>query len=210
MMPAFFQMVGGWVGHVPAILRLREGQAYFRINLATRYRWYLEPLRVALMAGCFLLFGGILWDIGQTVVEYQEVWRIREELTQVEQQDRQLVAEATQEGIDLSERAMQQLPAEVALANQLLEKRTFSWTAFLTGLEQAIPPRLALTSVRLEAGSSLVRLTGSAGSLEDLTAFTVSLQDHPKFKDPVLAKHRVGEHGLVEFDVTVRYRREGV
>lgn len=58
-------------------------------------------------------------------------------------------------------------------------------------------------------GGALVHLTGAATSLEDLTAFTVGLQDHPKFKDPVLAHHRAGPSGAVEFDVTVRYRGEG-
>jgi len=162
------------------------------------------------MACCVGFCAAILWSILQTILGYQEVWRMSTELERVRQQDQELLAEATREGIDLSAQAMQQLPAEVALANQLLEKRTFSWTAFLAGLEQALPPRLALTSVRLESGGSLVHLTGSAMTLEDLTAFTVGLQDHPKFKDPVLAQHRVGPSGLVEFDVTVRYRREGV
>ena len=183
---------------------------YFQISLATRFRWYLVPLQLALMIGCLGLCVVIIWNVVQTVLGYQEVWRMSAELERVRQQDQQLVAEAAGEGIDLSEGAMKQLPAEVALANQLLEKRTFSWTAFLTGLEQALPPRLALSSVRLESGGSLVHLTGAATSLEDLTAFTVGLQDHPKFKDPVLAQHRVMPSGLVEFDVTVRYRREGV
>jgi hypothetical protein len=184
-------------------------RGYFQIPLATRFRWYLHPFRSVLMACCVVLCAAILWSIAQTVLGYQEVWRMSTELERIRQQDQQLLVEATQEGIDLSAQAMQQLPAEVALANQLLEKRTFSWTAFLAGLEQALPPRLALTSVRLESGGSLVHLTGSAMTLEDLTAFTVGLQDHPKFKDPVLAQHRVGPSGLVEFDVTVRYRREG-
>lgn len=184
-------------------------QGYFQVPLATRFRWYIHPLRSALMACSVGLCVAIAWGIGQTVLGYQEMWRMSAELEHIQLQDQQVIAEASQEGIDLSNQAMQQLPAEVALANQLLDKRTFSWTAFLAGLEQALPPRLALSSVRLETGGSLVHLTGSAMSLEDLTAFTVGLQDHPKFKDPVLAQHRVGPSGLVEFDVTVRYRREG-
>ena len=183
---------------------------YFQISLATRFRWYLLPLQLGLMVCCLGLCIVIGWSIARTVLGYQDVRQMSAALEQVRQQDQQLLTEATQEGIDLSEQALQELPAEVALANQLLEKRTFSWTAFLAGLEQALPPRLALTSVRLESGGSLVHLTGSATSLEDLTAFTVGLEDHPKFKDPVLAQHRVGSSGLVEFDVTVRYRREGV
>lgn len=200
----------GRIGSIAArAARMAGPYRYFQISLATRFRWYLLPLRFVLMLSCVGLSVAIVWSIAQTVLGYQDVWRMNDELERLRQQDQQLVAEATQEGIDLSARAMQQLPAEVALANQLLEKRTFSWTAFLAGLEQALPPRLALTSVRLESGGSLVHLAGSAASLEDLTAFTVGLQDHPKFKDPVLAQHRVGPSGFVEFDVTVRYRREG-
>ena len=181
----------------------------FQINLSSRYRPSLAPLRLVLVGCCALLFLGILWNCGQAVLEYQASWAISAELDRVRQQDDQLVVEARQEGIDLSEGALQRLPTEVALANQLLEKRTFSWTKFLTGLEQAIPPRLALSSVRLDAGGTSVHLTGTAMSLEDITAFTVGLQDHPTFKDPVLAQHRVGANGLVDFDVTLRYRREG-
>jgi Tfp pilus assembly protein PilN len=207
MMAALRDSIGKIVGQAGQFVGPHR---YFHISLATRFRWYLLPLRLVLMLSCLGLCAVIVGSLIQTVLGYEEVRRISAELERVRLQDQQLMAEAVQEGIDLSEGAMQQLPAEVALANQLLEKRTFSWTAFLAGLEQALPPRLALTSVRLESGGSLVHLTGSATSLEDLTAFTVGLQDHPKFKDPVLAQHRVGPSGLVEFDVTVRYRREGV
>lgn len=189
---------------------LEGRRTYFRVNLATRFRWYVAPLRLALILCCFGLFAGTLWGVGYTMLGYREVWRLEAEVERIRHEDQRLIADAKEEGIDLSEQALRQLPAEVALANQLLEKRTFSWTAFLSGLEQALPPRLALSSVRLESGGSLVHLTGSAMSLEDLTAFTVGLQDHPKFKDPILAQHRVGVNGLVEFDVTVRYRREGI
>lgn len=143
------------------------------------------------------------------ILTYQESLTIQAELDRVRQQDLDLMAEARREGIDLSAEALKRLPSEVELANQLLEKRTFSWTKFLTELEQTIPPRLALSSVRLDQAGTKVRLTGTAAALEDITAFTVGLQDHATFKDPILAQHRVGQNGLVEFDVTVQYQREG-
>jgi Tfp pilus assembly protein PilN len=187
----------------------RPAARHFHINLSSRYRLYVAPARLALVVASALLALGIVWNCAQAVMGYREVQSMRAELERVQQQDRQLLAEASQEGIDLSEGALRHLPTEVALANQLLEKRMFSWTQFLTGLEQAIPPRLALSSVRLDAGGTNVHLTGAAMALEDITAFTVGLQDHPTFKDPVLAQHRIGQNGLVEFDVTLRYRREG-
>ena len=152
---------------------------------------------------------GICWDLRHAILTYQESLTIQAELDRVRQQDLDLIAEARREGIDLSEEALKRLPSEVELANQLLEKRTFSWTKFLTELEQALPARLALSSVRLDQAGTMVRLTGTAAGLEDITTFTVGLQDHATFKDPILAQHRVGPNGLVEFDVTLQYRREG-
>ena len=183
--------------------------AYFRINLSRHHRSYVPPARTALVLTCGVLLGAIGWDVSRAVVGIQQSGAIRAELELLRQQDQQLIAEMQQEGIDVSEAMVQQLPTEVTLANHLLEKRIFSWTAFLTGLEEVIPPHLAISSVRLDAGSSVVHLKGTAPRLEDVTALTAGLQGHALFKDPVLAHHRVDPNGFVEFDVTVRYQRGG-
>ena len=131
-------------------------------------------------------------------------------LDHVRMQDHQLIAEAKQEGLDLSGPSLQQLSAEVGLANQLLTKRNFSWTQFLSALEAAIPQHVSIQSIRLDPGSAVVHMIGLAATVEDVTALTVSLQDHTAFRDPVLGQHRVGPNGLVEFELTLRYRQPGV
>jgi len=182
----------------------------FQINLSHQYRPVMVPLRLLLITACVLLALGIFWNLRQMSLVYQECRIIEAELDRVRQQDRYLIAEARHEGIDLSEEALKKLPFEVQLANQILEKRTFSWTRFLTELEQAIPSHLALISVRLDQTGTMVRLKGTATSFEDITTFTVGLQDHVIFKDPILAQHRVAPNGLVEFDIALQYRHEGM
>ena len=193
-------------GPLNLLPRLFRQRSFFHIELSSRYRWYLAPLRLVLMVGCGVLGVTMGWDIAQTILTYQEARAIQERLERVREQDQQLLAEAKQQQIDLSESSLQGLPAEVALANQLLAKRNFSWTEFLSGLEEVIPPRVAIESVRLDPGSAVIHLTGSAVSLEDVTALTVKLQDHQTFHDPVLGQHRTGSTGLVEFDLMLRYR----
>lgn len=196
----------GLTGRVNPFTRLFTRQPYFHIELSGRYRWYLAPLRLVLIAGCGVLGVLMLWDVVQTIMAYQEARAIHVRLERVRDQDQQLLMEAKQDGIDLSEASLQRLPPEVGLANQLLTKRNFSWTRFLSGLEEAIPPRVSIESVRLDPGSAVIHLTGSAVSLEDVTALTMKLQDHPTFRDPVLGQHRAGSTGLVEFDLMLRYR----
>ncbi len=201
--------VARFVAPLRPISLLYDANDRFQINLSRRYRPVVVSLRLLLIGSCILLVIGIGWNLRKAILMYQASLSIRAELDRIRQQDLDLIAEARHEGIDLSEEALKRLPFEVELANQLLGKRTFSWTKFLTELEQAIPSRLALSSVRLDQAGTMVRLTGTAMSLEDITAFTVGFQDHATFKDPILAQHRVGPNGLVEFDVTLQYRREG-
>ncbi|MBS0156471.1 MAG: PilN domain-containing protein [Nitrospira sp.] len=192
------------------IRSLSRSDLQFEINVSSRYRVGVASCRIWLISGCVGLLVSVAWNIWQGVLIYEESQVIAAELERVRQMDQAVIAESRKEGIDLSAGALKRLSSEVDLANQLLEKRTFSWTTFLTELERTIPPRLVLTSVRLDQSSKTVQLTGTAVSLEDIMAFTVGLHNHATFKDPVLAQHRVGSNGLVEFDVSVRYRQTGV
>jgi Tfp pilus assembly protein PilN len=197
-------------GRVNSVLVKPGGARYFHIELSSRYRWYLAPTRVVLVALSWILGGAILWSVSQTVIAMHDRQDLQARLDQVRAQDHQLLAEAQREGLDLSGPSLQQLPVEVSLANQLLTKRHFSWTQFLSALETAIPPHVSIQSIRLDPGSAVVHMTGLAVTVEDVTALTVTLQDHAVFRDPVLGQHRVGPDGLVEFDLTLRYRQPGV
>ncbi len=184
-------------------------QGPFRINLSSRHRAYLGPLRIGLVALALVLVGGIAWNLSQVLMIHSEAGQVQLALERVREQDRLLMAQATQEGLDLSDAAWQRLAGEVAFANQLIAERTFSWTQFLSSLEEVVPARLAIDSIRLDSKSSIIRVTGVAMSLEDVTAFTLVLQDHRAFKDPVLVQHRGVENSMVGFELTVRYRGSG-
>ena len=197
-------------GRVNSFMMTPGGARYFHIELSSRYRWYVAPTRLVLVALSGIVGVAILWSVTQTVMTMRDWHDVQARLDQVRMQDHQLLAEAQQEGIDLSGPSLQMLPAEVSLANQLMTKRHFSWTQFLSALEAAIPRHVSIKSIRLDPGSAVVHMTGLAVTVEDVTALTVTLQDHAVFRDPVLGQHRVGPDGLVEFDLTLRYRQPGV
>lgn len=182
------------------------GTKYFHLELASRHRPYLAPLRVLLKATTLGLIVWACWSTAEALLAFQGLYETEARLNQARAQDQQLIDEARAAGIDLSEAALRHLPGEVALANQLLTKRNFSWTQFLSGLEEAIPPRVSIKSVRLDPASALIHMTGAAVTVEDVTGFTLKLQSHPVFHDPVLGQHHLGGDGLVEFDLMLKYR----
>jgi hypothetical protein len=182
------------------------GTKYFHLQLASRHRPYLAPLRVLFKATTVGLIVWACWSTAEALLAFQGLHETEARLNQARAQDQQLIDEARAVGIDLSEAALRQLPGEVALANQLLTKRNFSWTQFLSGLEEAIPTRVSIKSVRLDPASAVIHMTGAAVTVEDVTGFTLKLQSHPVFHDPVLGQHHLGGDGLVEFDLMLKYR----
>ena len=182
------------------------GSTYFHIELGSRHRAYVAPVRLLLQLAAFGLGLWVSWSAAQTWIAFHELRNLQGRLDQVREQDQQLMKEAQAEGLDLSDAALRQLPAEVSLANQLLAKRNFSWTHFLSGLEEVIPPRVSIKGVRLDPVSAGIHMTGVATTVEDVTALTLKLQSHPIFHDPVLAQHHLGNDGLVEFDLKLKYR----
>lgn len=197
-------------GRANGFLVTPGGARYFHIELSSRYRWYVAPTRLVLVSLSMVIGAAILWSLTQTAMTMRDRQDMKARLDHVRMQDQQLLAQARQEGIDLSGPVLQQLPAEVSLANQLLTKRHFSWTQFLSALEGVIPQHVSIKSIRLDPESAVVHMKGLAVTLEDITVLTVTLQDHAVFRDPVLGQHRVGRDGLVEFDLTLRYRQPGV
>jgi hypothetical protein len=196
-------------GILQALFRMEQSaprDRLFAVNLSGRYRWYIGPARVLIVAISAALCLVTLWDLRQAWDIEQENQAMTATVARVQEQDRELLAKVARQGMDLSDSAIQLLPKEVAFANQLIAKRGFSWTRFLSELEQSIPPRIAVNSIRLDPTNSVVHLTGSALSLEDVTALTVMFQDHARFKDPILGQHRDVGNGLVEFDLSLRYK----
>lgn len=185
------------------------GSRYFHLELGSRHRAYLVPVRLLLLTTAVGLGVWVSWSAAEALFAFRDLHEIQARLDQVRVRDQQLIAEARGEGIDLSEPALGQLPSEVALANQLLAKRNFSWTQFLSGLEEAIPVRVSIRGVRLDPASAVIHMTGAAVTVEDVTALTLRLQSHPVFHDPVLGQHHIGGDGLVEFDLKLKYRPQG-
>ncbi len=202
------------VGALPAVAglfarrsaRRREGPsgASAQINLSST-RSYVGPLRAGLMLLSLLFMGLISWDLLQAKAIEPRIAEAERAVARVRDQDSRLRLQAQADGLDLSDAALQRLPQEVAFANQVITKRVFSWTRFLTDLEEAVPPRVAIQSIRLDFKDSAIALGGSALTLKDLTALIIGLEDHRAFAQAVLVQHRVKDNGLVEFGLTVRY-----
>ena len=186
---------------------MKKGPTIFQINLSSRYRWYLEPTYTGLALCVVLLVCGIGWSLWQLSDLYDKEAQLEPALARVLSDDQQFVQAAATEGFNLSESALQRLPGQVAFANTLIATKAFSWTTFLGELEQTVPTGLAIGGIQNDYGTTIqIHLTGTARSMDEITAFTLALQAHHTFVNPQLTQHRVGGNQLFDFTLTVGYR----
>ena len=197
-------------GVLPAIAALapKGRQDMPAVDLSGSHYAYLSRACVALSVVSLLLIGLIGWNVREARAIRAQAMQVEQALVRVQEQDRQVQLRGQMEGVDLSDPAMGRLTAQVGFANDLIAKRAFSWTLFLTDLEETVPPRVSINSIRVDLKATVIAIGGSALSLKDLTTFIVSLEDHRAFKDANLLQHRVHENDIVDFSLTVRYQSQ--
>lgn len=193
--------------HLPTLHRSLAAHGFAVVRLA---QWALA----AVVIGAIAVTGWLWWDshtLEEQAVQYETA------AVRIQEANRQFVQESLRAGFDLSETRLKTLNREVVFARHVTEQRAFSWTQFLSALEEAVPPRISINSVALAPKEAVISLNGSALALADVTAFVNALENHRAFRDVVLSQHRVkesvkdGEHHVpsrptVEFTLTVTYR----
>ena len=195
----------------------------------------LPTLHLSLTASGFLLLRVVQWGLtfaiaGSATVALWFWWdsRVIDELAaqreratgRAQETNRQFDQQAAQAGMDLSEARAKELGHQVAFVNRLTEQRAFSWTRFLSDLEDAVSPHISISSVGLDFKDTVITLNGTALTLKDLTTMVNKLDNHPAFRNVVLSQHRFlepsargesstpgkDETRTVEFTMTVTYR----
>jgi Tfp pilus assembly protein PilN len=97
-------------------------------------------------------------------------------------------------------------------ANDLIDRRTLSWTQLLNQFEETLPEEVRITSVRPQqerTGGVVLSLTVVARSVDDVNQFLDNLVDTGAFRDPVSTQDRVNDDGQVEAAIETVYLPKG-
>jgi Tfp pilus assembly protein PilN len=181
-----------------------------RLNLALREyrrrRWIRLALNVAsILLLSLLIREGMLYKrLRSEEADFQlRIERIRRQQDLIREGLRALGKEPTEE-------SFKTLRKEVAFANDLIFRKTFSWTEFLSDLEARVPPDVAVGRIQPSFATGMVLIGGTARSLKELTRLIIQLQSDPTFEDVFLLDQKVDPNSpvkdAVEFSIQFRYR----
>ena len=147
----------------------------------------LSQFALKLITAGGLALTAALWWTGTTI--HNQIGKIESNTQHILAATQQMVVTAKSEGIDLSNRAIGQIPNQVTFIKQVRDRVGFSWTQLLTDLESAVPEKVEMSAVSLDEKTNTVLLTGATQSLQTLNRLIHRLEKHPAFEDVILNQH---------------------
>jgi hypothetical protein len=124
------------------------------------------------------------------------------ELSSLVNRDRQeaqrLTREAQRIRAGINQDELQATADAAAVANALIDQRTFSWTAFFNHIEQTLPADVMLTAVAPSFGrdSTIIQMSVLGKRIEDIDEFMEKLEATGAFQDVLPTQEDTTDEGL--------------
>lgn len=165
-----------------------------------------------------LLLSGILCGVSYwNATQYLKVHSRKMEMDQVLEKTRQQIWKLEGEEQQIRGRLLRPETADfldtVEYVNQLIDRRTFSWTELLNDLEQVVPPNVQVVSIRprIVRNEFGIEITANARNSEDYVSFLSNLEASRKFGGVVPIFEDLSKTpGFVgkQISVAVKYRAQ--
>ncbi len=179
----------------------------FRTNFASGEFARSRLVAAALYALAFL---GIVFAIGMVWWASdlrREVAALEENVARVHQQTSRLREELRQAGFSPDDSAaVERLVKQVDGLNQVIDSKSFSWTALMNDLEAVVPRNVSIKSIRPDLKTKKVTFDGVALTLQDVTALMIALQTSGRFGDVFLQQQKATDENRTEFAIECVYR----
>ena len=179
-----------------------------RTNLATRpfyneravRMWLLVVALVAAAATAFNVSRVLRYSRSDTQLATQAS-RDEARAAELRQQANRLRATVDQKQIDFKS-------TEARVANELIDRRTFSWTELFNRLEATLPDEVRIAAVRPRTDKEraiVISMTVIARGVDDVIQFNKNLEDKGGFTRVQALQERYNERGEFEAQIEGHY-----
>lgn len=178
-----------------------------RSNLSTRPFYNERAVHLGLAAATLAVLAVTAFNARQLVTLSARNTELTAGISRDETAARDLNVEADAIRRGMNRRELEAVTSAAREANDLIDQRTFSWTAFFNLIETTLPPDVMLTSVRprIREGVATITLGIVARSTEDIDAFMAALEETRAFAGLLPRQEEVGEDGLHRAVLTGEY-----
>src|SRR5262249_38700088 len=121
---------------------------------------------------------------------------------------------AARERASVDTRQIARISVQAKLANDLIDRRVFSWTALFNRFATTLPDNVRLTSIRPQLDDktrqTMIAITVVARTVQDIDTFMENLRKTDGFVDVVPSEEHLNEEGQLEAALIAHYNDQGV
>jgi len=164
-----------------------------RTNLATRPFYNERAVHLAILLLALIVVIASVFNVTRVIQLSRSDTRLGTQASRDEARAAELRAQAARLRASVDPKQIEVVSIEARKANDLIDRRTFSWTELFNRLETTLPDEVRITSVRPKVDSSGTTLTISviARAVDDVSQFMDNLQKTGAFR---AVGSRIEEH----------------
>jgi Tfp pilus assembly protein PilN len=179
-----------------------------RANLSTRPFYKERGVRIGLVALAILIAAATVFNVARVLTYSQSDTErgsqaSRDEAGAADRRGRAARLRAT-----IDPKQIAHASSEARQANDLIDRRTFSWTELFNQFETTLPDDVRITSVRpkIDAKKGFVlTITVVARGVGDVSQLMENLETTGAFKDLLPPEQHVNDQGLLEATIEATY-----
>ena len=179
-----------------------------RTNLSTRPFYNEAAVHLWLLVFAALVIAASAYNVSRVVRYSRSDQRLALQASQDEQRATDLRQQAEQLRASVDPKAVELASNDARQANELIDRRTFSWTELLNTLETTLPDDVHVVAIRprVEKQHGIVlTINVVAKTIEDTDKFIENLDATGAFRNLLSVEDRVNEQGLLESALQANY-----
>jgi len=179
-----------------------------RTNLSTRPFYNERAVHLWLLVAALVVTGATAWNVTAGLRYRRGDSELARQADSDEARTQQLRQQVTRLRASVDPRQIDAASAAARQANDLIDRRTFSWTELLNRLETTLPDEAHIVAVRprVDRDSGIVlTLNVVARDVDDMNQFMQNLEETGAFKNPRPTTERFNEEGLFESILETEY-----
>lgn len=179
-----------------------------RTNLATRPFYNERTVHIALIGAAAILIAATIVNVSRILTYSNSNTELVSNASRDEQQAAELRRAASQLRASVDPRQIEAASIRAREANDLIDRRTFSWTELFNRFESTLPPEVRITAVRPSIDRErriVLTITVLARGVDDVNQFMENLDGTRAFVELISQQERVNDEGQLESTLQTVY-----
>ena len=178
-----------------------------RTNLSTRPFYNERVVRLWLLAFAALVVAASVFNVTRVIHYSRSDTELATQASRDEARAAELRTAAAQLRASVDLKQIDFASSEARQANDLIDRRTFSWTELFNRFEATLPEDVRITSVRpkLEKRGFIMTIVVVARDVDQVNQFMENLERTGVFADLLVSEEHFNEQGQLEATLNTMY-----